>query len=114
MAYGAAALAAEAAGAKLVDPVPYAVGSLRATFTAYPHLRKVLPAVGYSAQQLADLEATIAATPCDFVLVGTPIDLSRLIDIPQPSMRATYRIDDAGAPTLDDVVDAFLRERGLI
>lgn len=114
MPYGAASLAAEAAGAELVDPVPYAVGSLRDTFANYPHLTKVLPAVGYSAQQLADLEATVAATPCDIVLVGTPIDLSRLIEIPQPSMRATYRIDDAGSPTLDDVVDEFLRERGLI
>jgi len=114
MAYGAAAIAAEAAGAELVDPAPYAVGSLRDTFAAYPHLHKVLPAVGYSAGQLADLEATIAATPCDVVLVGTPIDLIRLIKIPQPSMRATYRIEDAGSPTLDDVVDEFLRERGLI
>jgi predicted GTPase len=114
MAYGAAALAAEANGAQLVDPAPYAVGSLRDTFAAYPHLHKVLPAVGYSAQQLADLEATIAATPCDLVLVGTPIDLIRLIKIPQPSMRATYRIDDAGSPTLDDVIDEFLRARGLI
>ncbi len=114
MAYGAAALAAEANGAELVDPAPFAVGSLRDTFAKYPHLSKVLPAVGYSAEQLADLEATIAATPCDLVLVGTPIDLSRLIEIGQPSMRATYRIDDAGTPTLDDVVDGFLRERGLI
>ena len=114
MAYGAAALAAEAHGGELVDPAPYAVGSLRDTFAKYPHLHKVLPAVGYSAEQLADLEATIAATPCDLVLVGTPIDLSRLIKIGQPSMRATYRIDDAGSPTLDDIVDEFLRVRGLI
>jgi predicted GTPase len=114
MPYGAAAIAAETNGATLVDPMPYAVGSLRDTFAAYPHLHKVLPAVGYSAQQLADLEATIAATPCDLVLVGTPIDLIRLIKIEQPSMRATYRIDDAGSPTLDDVVDDFLGKRGLI
>ncbi len=114
MPYGAAALAAKAHGATLVDPVPYAVGSLRDTFANYPHLTNVLPAVGYSAGQLADLEATIAAIPCDLVLVGTPIDLSRLIEIGQPSMRATYRIDDVGSPSLDDVVDEFLRERDLI
>jgi len=114
MRYGAAAIAAEKYGATLVDASPYAVGSLRDTYEAYPHMTKVLPAMGYSAEQLADLEATVAATPCDLVLVGTPIDLTRLIDVPQPTMRATYAIEDTGSPTLDDVLEDFLRERGLI
>ena len=114
MAYGAAALAARAAGAaELVNPAPYAVGSLKDTFAAYPHMDAVLPAMGYSAGQLADLEATIAATPCDVVAIGTPIDLGRLISIDKPVVRVTYRVADAGAPTLDDVVDAFLKKAGL-
>jgi predicted GTPase len=114
MTYGAGALAAREYGAaELVDPRPFAVGSLRATFEKYPHDSQVLPAMGYSAEQLADLAATIAAVPCDLVLIATPIDLSRLIDIPQPHMRVTYSVLDRGTPTLDDVVGAFLRAHGL-
>ncbi len=114
MTYGAGALAARENGAAgLVDPRPYAVGSLASTFAAYPHATQVLPAMGYSAGQLADLEATIAATPCDVVLIATPIDLSRLVRIEQPHLRVTYRVTDRGAPTIDDVVATFLAERGL-
>ena len=113
MGYGAAAIAAREAGATLVDPRPYAVGSLAGTFTAYPHLDSVLPAMGYSDQQLADLAASIAAVPCDVVLIGTPIDLGRLIRIEQPSMRATYLVRDHGSPTLDNLIDEFVKERGL-
>ncbi len=113
MAYGAAAIAAKRAGATLVDARPYAVGSLAEAYAAYPHLNNVLPAVGYSATQLADLAATINATPCDVVAIGTPIDLGRLIAIDHRSVRVTYRVTDAGDPTLDDVVDAFIVEHGL-
>lgn len=113
MAFGAAAIAAREAGATLVDPRPGAVGSLRDTFAAYPHLDSVLPAMGYSSAQLADLAATIAATECDIVAVGTPIDLGRIIDLGRPSTRVTYRVTDTGEPTLDDVVDAFVAEHGL-
>ena len=113
MAYGAAALAAEAHGAELVDPRPVRRRLARDTFANYPHLTKVLPAVGYSAEQLADLEATIAATPCDSCSSARRSTSAGSSRSPQPSMRATYRIDDAGAPTLDDVVDEFLRERGI-
>jgi predicted GTPase len=113
MGYGAAVLAARAAGAVLVNPSPYAVGSLAAVFSAYPHLTEALPAVGYSERQLADLEATIAATPCDIVAVGTPIDLSRLIHIDRPVVRITYRVEDAGSPGLDDIVDAFVSDHRL-
>ncbi len=114
MAFGAAALAARAAdAAELVNPAPYAVGTLEKTFSDYPHLDSVLPAVGYSAAQLGDLEATIAATPADVVAIGTPIDLARLISIDKPVVRVTYGIEDAGSPTLADVVDTFARENGL-
>jgi predicted GTPase len=111
MAYGAGAIAARRAGAaELVDPRPYAAGSLKGVFEAYPHLAEVLPAMGYSAEQLADLEATIAATPCDAVVIGTPIDLSRLLKIEQTAVRVTYGSADAGSPTLADVVDGFVEK----
>jgi predicted GTPase len=113
MAYGAGAIAARRAGATLVDPRPYAVGSLATTLAAFPHLTDVLPAMGYSAAQLTDLEASIAATPCDLVLVATPVDLTRLLHIPQAAVRVTYAVEDRGAPTLADVVGSFLDGRGL-
>ncbi len=109
MAYGAGVLAARNYGAaELVDPRPYAVGSLRACFDSYPHLQEVLPAEGYFPEQLRDLEATIRQTPCDLVLIATPIDLSRLMAIVQPTLRVTYRVEDWGEPTLEGVVEKFL------
>jgi predicted GTPase len=114
MAYGAGVMAAQRAGATIVDPRPYAVGSLKDTFDAWGHLTQVLPAMGYSPEQLADLEASIRAVPCDVVVVATPIDLRRLIEFPQPAVRVTYDVVDRGTPTLKDVVDAFLEEKGLV
>jgi predicted GTPase len=112
MAYGAGALAARHHGAaELVDPRPFAVGSLKAIFETYPHLTQVVPAEGYFPEQLKDLEATIQGTPCDLVLVATPIDLSRLIKIPQPVLRVSYRIEDWGEPTLEKVIDDFLQHQ---
>jgi len=114
MRYGAAALAAKQAGASsLVDPTPFAVGSLKDTYAAYPHMTDVLPAMGYSAAQLADLEATIAATDADVVAIGTPIDLARLIKIDKPVVRVTYRVADTTSPGVDDIVDEFLASYGL-
>jgi len=114
MLYGAAALAARDAGAaEIVDARPYAVGSLADTYAKYPHMEHVLPAMGYSAEQLADLEATINATPCDVVAIGTPIDLGRLIDIKHPSVRVTYAVTDTSAPTLDQVIDEFCTKHGI-
>jgi len=69
--------------------------------------------MGYSAEQLADLEATINATPCDVVAIGTPIDLGRLIDIKHPSVRVTYAVTDTSAPTLDQVIDEFCAKHGI-
>jgi predicted GTPase len=114
MAYGAGALAAKEHGAiELVDPRPYAVGSLADTLADFPHLTEVLPAMGYSAGQLADLEETIRRTPCDLVLVGTPIDLTHLIDIDQPTLRVTYSVESAGEPSLETVVGGFVERMGL-
>ncbi len=114
MRYGAAAIAAEQAGAaELVNAAPFAKGSLVDTFAAYPHMDRVLPAMGYSAQQLADLEATINATNADVVAIGTPIDLARLITIDKPIVRVTYRVADTGAPGLEQIVDEFCRRNQL-
>jgi predicted GTPase len=114
MPYGAGALAARQYGAaELVDPRPFAVGSLKSVFEAYPHLTQILPAEGYFPEQLKDMEATIQQAPCDLVLVATPIDLSRLIKIPQPVLRVSYRIENWGEPSLDQVIEEFLQRRTL-
>ena len=112
MTYGAGALAArQYRAAELIDPRPFAVGSLKAVFAAYPHLNQILPAEGYFPQQLKDMETTIQQTPCDLVLVATPIDLSRLIRISQPVLRVSYRIEGWGEPSLDQVIEEFLRRQ---
>jgi predicted GTPase len=114
MTYGAGALAArQYVAAELVDPRPFAVGSLKSVFRSYPHLTQVLPAEGYFPEQLKDTEATIQRTPCDLVLVATPIDLSRLIRIPQTVLRVSYRVEDWGVPTLEQVIEEFLRRQAL-
>jgi predicted GTPase len=114
MPYGAGALAARQYGAaELVDPRPFAVGSLKSVFKSYPHLTQILPAEGYFPEQLKDMEATIQRTPCDLVLVATPIDLSRLIKISQPVLRVSYRVEDWGVPTLKQVIEEFLRRQAL-
>jgi predicted GTPase len=108
MRYGAAMVAAKAHGAgEIVDPRPYAVGELADTFRAYPGIGPLLPAMGYGEQQIQDLERTIRAVPCDVVLVGTPIDLSRLVRIDRPFLRVTYSLEEIGSPTLAELVDDF-------
>lgn len=110
MSYGAGALAARQYGAvELVDPRPFAVGSLESVLKAYPHLTQVLPAEGYFPEQLKDMEATIRGTPCDLVLVATPIDLSGLIRISRPVLRVSYRVEDWGKPTIGEVIEDFLQ-----
>lgn len=109
MAYGAATLAARRFGvAELVDPRPYARGSLREVFREYPHLDNVLPALGYSPEQLRELKETIEATPCDLVLVGTPVDLEALLHLGRPTARVRYEVQEAGGPSLREHVERFL------
>jgi predicted GTPase len=110
MTYGAAVLAARAHGAILVDPRPFAVGSIAATFAEYPKVGPLLPAMGYGARQVEELRQTIASSDADVVLIGTPIDLRRLIALDKPAYRVTYRLQELGEPTLADV----LRRAGLI
>lgn len=105
MKFGAGHVAAKQFGAaEIVDPRPYAVGSLKATFEKYNHLTDILPAMGYGDQQVADLEATINATPCDIVLIGTPFDLSGLVKINKPTVRVEYELDGAGASAIEEMV----------
>lgn len=108
MTYGAAHVAARQWGAAaIVDPRPHAVGSIRRVFDQYRHLTDVLPAMGYGAEQVRDLEATIAAVPCDLVLVGTPFDLSRVIRSDKPMMRVTYSLGQAAVDELERLLDEF-------
>ncbi len=104
MRFGAAILAAERWGAEVIDPRPYAVGELAETYAKYPETGPVLPAMGYGEQQIADLKATIAATPCDLVVVGTPIDLARVIELDRPSVRVRYDMEVLSSPGLGEIL----------
>ncbi len=109
MPFGAGLVAARRAGvAKIVDPRPFAVGSIKETLERWPQLTNVLPAMGYDEQQLRDLEETINATDCDVVVTGTPIDLSRLITSQRPIRRVRYQLEEVGQPTLADVLQPIV------
>ena len=114
MAYGAAVLAARQFGAaELVDPRPHAVGSLASTLEAWPHLDRVLPAMGYGEAQVRELAETIERTPCDAVLIGTPVDLRRVSRTERPSVRVRYEHRDIGKPTMESVLDDWLMRSGI-
>lgn len=111
MQIGAAIVAAHKFGAsEIVDPRPFLCGKLADTFRIYPRIGALLPAMGYSAEQVRDLEATINQTDCDSVIVGTPIDLQRLIHINKPVTRVFYDLEEIGYPKLEDVLDDFLEK----
>jgi predicted GTPase len=111
MRIGAGTVLARKYGAReIVDPRPYAVGSLAKTFETYPGVGALLPAMGYGGAQVRDLEATIARTPCDVVVVGTPIDLTRLVAITQPTVRVRYELQEIGRPDLGDVLAGLLQK----
>ncbi len=109
MAYGAGTIAARRFSARLVDPRPHASGSIKRLFTKYPHLGKVLPAMGYSEKQLKELQKTINSVKCDAVIIGTPIRLSRLIRINKPVARIRYSLEEISRPDLDQIVARFLK-----
>ena len=109
MAYGAAVMAAREYGASiLVDPRPFAVGSIKETFDKYPDIDKLLPAMGYDRKQILELEETINQTDCDIVITGTPIDLGKIIKINKPIVRAKYELREISKPDLNSIITDFI------
>ena len=110
MKYGAGVMAALKYGASdLVDPRPYAAGKIARTFERYPEIGVLLPAMGYGEEQIKDLEKTISKVDCDSVVIGTPIDLGRILDIKKPSVRVKYDLDEIGKPDLTDLLAEYLK-----
>jgi predicted GTPase len=111
---GVGAIAARRYKAKsLVNPRPYAIGSIKRTYEKYPHLGRVLPAMGYGEKQVRDLERTINAVKCDSVVLGTPIDLRRIMSIKRPAVRVRYEIRETTRPTLDEILRSTPLKPGL-
>jgi len=111
MAYGAGTIIAKKLGASVIDPRPYAVGSIRDTFKKYPHIGALLPALGYGKEQIKELEETINATPCDAVAIGTPIDLRQALRVNKPAVRVRYELQEVGKPSLEDVLRSRFPKR---
>jgi len=114
MKLGAGTIAAQKFGAaEIINPRAQAVGKLAETYEIYPHIGDLLPAMGYSDQQRADLEATIANVDCDSVIIGTPIDLNRIVKIKQPNTRVYYDLQEIGSPNLSEVLADFIKKHNL-
>jgi len=112
MKFGAGTVAAQKFGAaKIIDPRPYATGEIRKTYESYPNIGVLLPAMGYSDRQIRDLETTINKVPCDVVIVGTPIDLKRIVKIKKPALRVTYELEEIGEPSLRTILRQFTQRR---
>ncbi|MEW6546211.1 MAG: cyclic 2,3-diphosphoglycerate synthase [Bacillota bacterium] len=111
MRYGAGVLVARRWGAELVDPRPYARGSIAETYQKYPHIGPLLPAMGYGPEQLQELQDTLADVPADLVVVATPIDLARVISLNRPAVRVRYELQEIGRPNLGDILQDFFRRR---
>jgi predicted GTPase len=113
MGYGSGIIAAQRYGAaEIVDPRPFARGSLVEIFARYPGVGKSLPAMGYSNAQLQDLSATINGAACDSIIVATPVDLARLIRLPKPHCRVRYDLEEISRPDLGEVIAIFLQTHG--
>ncbi len=111
MKFGAGIVAAQKYNASaIIDPRPYTVASITETYKKYPGIGTLLPAMGYGAKQMKDLETTINRTPCDVVVIGTPIDLSRIIKIKKPTVRVKYDLQEIGKPNLETVLTAFVKK----
>jgi predicted GTPase len=109
MAFGAGTIAAEDNGAlDIVDPRPYAVGSIKELYEKYKHLGPILPAMGYTDEQIKDMEDTINAADCDVVVAGTPVDLRRVMNVNKPIVRVRYELAEIGKPTLEDILEQEL------
>ncbi|MEW6069120.1 MAG: cyclic 2,3-diphosphoglycerate synthase [Candidatus Thermoplasmatota archaeon] len=108
MPYGAGYLGAKKFNASIIDAKEYATGSIKATYEKYPHLEKILPATGYGKRQIKELEETVAKAVCDAVVIGTPIDLRRVMSIDKPCARVKYELEEIGKPDLEEVIEEFL------
>ncbi|NHI89567.1 MAG: GTPase [Candidatus Thorarchaeota archaeon] len=113
MRYGAGYIAARKAGAIIIDPRPFAVGSIKATFEKYSHLENVLPAMGYGKKQMTELQKTINESDAEAIVIGTPIDLNRVIKIDKPNVRVRYDLQEIGRPNLEDVLTEFVKKHKL-
>ncbi|HAW08154.1 MAG TPA: GTPase [Bacteroidetes bacterium] len=114
MQIGAGVVAAQRFGAEeIVDPRPWVTGKIAETYAKYPYIGNLLPAMGYSDQQMKDLETTINKVECDSVVIGTPINLARFIKINKPYTRVNYELSEIGKPTIKDIVNKFLKEKGI-
>ena len=112
MPYGAATIIAKKLGAKeIVDPKPYAAGSIKEAYQKYTHLGTILPALGYSDKQIAELKETISRTPCDVVVIGTPIDLRRVMTINKPTVRVKYELQVLGPTSLEKLLEESVLQR---
>ena len=110
MKFGAGMVAAMKYGAReIVDPRPYTVGTITETFRKYPEIGTLLPAMGYGEEQVADLQATINKVPCDVVVIGTPIDLNRIVKINKPTVRVSYELQEIGQPDLSELINTRVR-----
>jgi predicted GTPase len=108
MRYGAGFLAAQKCGAaEIIDPRPFAVGSIQKVFENYPHIGALLPAVGYGDKQVRELADTIEKVDCDLIIIGTPIDLRNLIKFKKTALRVTYRLREIGKPNLEEILEKF-------
>ncbi len=113
MKFGAGVVAALKFGAKeIINPRPYAIGTIKDTYTKYPGIGALLPAMGYGKKQIQELEETINAVDCDMVIIGTPIDLSRIIKIDKKSVRVKYELQEIGRPDLEEVLSQKIKDRG--
>jgi len=113
MPYGAATILAKRLGpSEIVNPKPYAVGSIRETYEKYTHVGAILPALGYGEKQIAELKETIDRTPCDVVVIGTPIDLRRVMTIEKPTVRVKYELQVLGPVSLEHILEEFLKRGG--
>ncbi|MDY0002162.1 MAG: cyclic 2,3-diphosphoglycerate synthase [Polyangia bacterium] len=112
MSYGAGTVAAKKFGAKaIIDPRPFAVGSIRALYDRFPHIGNVVPAMGYYPEQIAELQETIRRSDCDAVVSGTPFNLLRVLEVDKPCATVSYELEDMGAPLLRDIVSSFITRR---
>jgi predicted GTPase len=109
MKFGAGTVAARKFGARqVIDPRPYCTGEIKKTFASYPDIGILLPAMGYSSKQVKDLEETINKVPCDSVIIGTPINLTRLVKLNKPAVRVFYELEEIGTPDLKSILQEFI------